>query len=70
MPHKIDMVLDFQYGSTGKGLIAGYMANLGIEVIDCGVPVLSMHSPFEVISKIDLYHTFLAYKTFFQHMKA
>ncbi len=66
----------WQAGELGKvdagggGTIAGYMANLGIEVIDCGVPVLSMHSPFEVISKIDLYHTFLAYKTFFQHMKA
>lgn len=66
----------WQTGELGKvdagggGTIAGFMANLGIEVIDCGVPVLSMHSPFEVISKIDLYHTFLAYKTFFQKMKA
>ena len=64
----------WQAGELGKvdagggGTIAGFLANLGIEVIDCGVPVLSMHSPFEVISKIDLYHTFLAYKTFFQKM--
>ncbi|MDD2533659.1 MAG: aminopeptidase [Eubacteriales bacterium] len=64
----------WQTGELGKvdagggGTIAGYMANLGIEVIDCGVPVLSMHSPFEIISKIDLYHTFLAYKVFFQKM--
>ncbi len=66
----------WQAGELGKvdagggGTIAGFMANLGIEVIDCGVPVLSMHSPFEVVSKIDLYHTFLAYKAFFQHMQA
>lgn len=65
----------WQSGELGKvdagggGTIASYMANLGIEVIDCGVPVLSMHSPFEIISKIDLYHTYLAYKTFFQKMK-
>lgn len=64
----------WQTGELGKvdagggGTIAGYMANLGIEVIDCGVPVLSMHSPFEIVSKIDLYHTFLAYKVFFQKM--
>ena len=40
------------------------LANKGIDVIDCGVPVLSMHSPYEVTSKIDLYEAYRAYKAF------
>lgn len=49
----------------GGGTIAKYVANLNADVIDVGVPVLSMHSPFEVISKIDLYMTFKGIKAFF-----
>ena len=45
----------------GGGTIAKYVANRGIPVLDIGVPVLSMHSPFEVIHKTDLY---MAYRTF------
>ena len=45
----------------GGGTIAKYVANRGIPVLDIGVPVLSMHSPFEVIHKTDLY---IAYRTF------
>ena len=41
------------------------LANKGIDVIDCGTPVLAMHSPFEVVSMYDAYMTYLAYKTFF-----
>ncbi|MCL2765237.1 MAG: aminopeptidase [Treponema sp.] len=48
----------------GGGTIALYAANLGIDVLDCGVPVLSMHSPFEVISKVDLYMTYRGYIAF------
>lgn len=48
----------------GGGTIAMMVANLGVDVIDCGVPVLSMHAPFEVISKVDLYNTYLAYSAF------
>jgi aspartyl aminopeptidase len=48
----------------GGGTIALYAANLGIDVLDCGVPVLSMHSPFEVMSKIDLYTTYRGYIAF------
>ena len=40
------------------------MLNKGIDVIDCGVPVLSMHSPYEVTSKIDIYEAYRAYKAF------
>ena len=64
--------IPWQTGELGKvdagggGTIAKYMANLGIEVLDCGVPVLSMHGPFEVTSKIDIYYTYLAYKRFIE----
>ena len=43
-----------------------YVANRDIEVIDVGVPVLSMHAPLEVISKTDLYMTYLGIKAFFE----
>jgi aspartyl aminopeptidase len=57
----------WQTGELGKvdggggGTVAQYIANLDFDVIDVGVPVLSMHAPFEVTSKID---TFMAYKAF------
>ena len=49
----------------GGGTIAYILANKGMDVIDCGVPVLSMHAPYEVTSKYDVYSAFLAYKAFF-----
>jgi aspartyl aminopeptidase len=64
--------IQWQYGDLGKvdkgggGTIAQHVANLGVEVLDCGIPVLSMHSPFEVISKIDLYITYKGYIAFFR----
>lgn len=45
----------------GGGTVAMYVANLNVDVIDVGVPVLSMHAPFEIVSKIDVY---MAYKAF------
>ena len=45
---------------------AKYVANRGIPVIDIGVPVLSMHSPFEVIHKTDLYMAYRAFVLFNQ----
>lgn len=57
----------WQAGELGKvdegggGTVAKYVANLDVEVVDVGVPVLSMHSPFEVVSKLDVY---MAYKAF------
>jgi aspartyl aminopeptidase len=53
-------------GKGGGGTIAYILANKGIDVIDCGTPILAMHSPFEVASKYDVYMTYLAYKAFFQ----
>lgn len=50
----------------GGGTIAQFIANLNVDVIDCGVAVLSMHSPFEVTSKVDVYMTYKAYKTFYK----
>lgn len=50
----------------GGGTIAQYVANLNMDVIDCGVPVLSMHSPFEVVSKADVYMAYKSYMAFFK----
>ncbi|HZK29280.1 MAG TPA: aminopeptidase [Clostridia bacterium] len=54
----------------GGGTVAIYQADLGISVIDCGVPVLSMHSCFEIASKIDVYKTYVAYKIFLENMRS
>jgi len=48
----------------GGGTIAYILANKGIDVIDCGVPVLSMHAPYEVTSKYDIYCAYKGYKAF------
>lgn len=50
----------------GGGTIAKYVANLNVDVVDLGVPVLSMHAPFEVISKIDAYMAYRAFLAFFE----
>ncbi len=50
----------------GGGTVAQYIAQLDIETVDCGVPLLSMHAPFEVASKADIYMTYKAYKVFFE----
>lgn len=51
----------------GGGTIAQYVANLNMDVIDCGVPVLSMHSPFEITAKSDIYMAYKAYVAFYNH---
>jgi aspartyl aminopeptidase len=48
----------------GGGTVAKYLAVYGMDIIDCGVPVLSMHSPFEVTSKVDIYEGYKAYRAF------
>jgi len=64
----------WQTGEVGKvdqgggGTIAYILANKGAEVVDIGLPVLSMHSPFELISKVDLYMAYRAYDIFFREM--
>ena len=61
----------WQSGELGKvdagggGTVAMYIANLDVDTIDVGVPVLSMHAPYEVVSKIDVYMAYKAFRTFF-----
>ncbi len=50
----------------GGGTVAKYMANHNIDTIDIGVGVLSMHAPYELISKVDLYEAYRAFKAFYQ----
>ncbi len=60
----------WQIGELGKvdagggGTVAMYIANLGLDVVDLGVPVLSMHAPFETVAKFDVYMTYLTIKAF------
>ncbi len=53
-------------GVGGGGTIAYILANKGLDVLDCGIPVLSMHSPYEITSKFDIYNAYRAYKTFYK----
>lgn len=61
----------WQTGELGKvdqgggGTIAYILANYGAEVIDCGVGLLSMHAPYEVVSKVDMYEMYKGFKAFF-----
>lgn len=65
----------WQVGELGKvdmgggGTIAKFVANRNIDVVDIGVPVLSMHSPYEVTAKLDVYNAYLAFLAFAKHGK-
>lgn len=48
----------------GGGTVAKCIANHNVDVVDIGVPILSMHSPFELASKLDVYNTYAAFKAF------
>ena len=67
-----DAGIIWQVGELGKvdegggGTVAQYVANLDVDVVDVGVAVLSMHSPYEVVSKLDVY---MAYKAFCAYSK-
>ena len=52
----------------GGGTIAYILALYGMNVIDCGVPVLSMHAPWEAVSKADVFEAFRGYKAFLRHV--
>ena len=64
--------IKFQVAELGKvdigggGTIAYILANKGVDVIDCGVPVLSMHAPYEVTSKYDVFEAYRTYKAFWE----
>ena len=77
---KIRQVMDagevaYQFAELGKvdegggGTIAYIMANYGMQVIDSGVAVLSMHAPWEVTSKADVYEAYKGYKAFVEEMR-
>ncbi len=74
---KIRAMLDnagiiWQSGELGKvdigggGTVAMFIANMGMDVVDLGVPVLSMHAPFETTAKLDIY---MCYRTMYEFMK-
>lgn len=76
---KVRKILDdagviWQTGELGKvdggggGTIAKFVANWNADVVDLGVPVLSMHAPFEVVSKIDVYETYRALYEFYSFL--
>ena len=50
----------------GGGTIAKFVAHMDVDTVDLGVPILSMHSPFELASKLDVYHTYKAFKAFYK----
>ena len=50
----------------GGGTVAMYMANRNITTLDAGVPVLSMHAPFETVSKLDCYMTYKGMKAIYE----
>ncbi|MBP5618648.1 MAG: aminopeptidase, partial [Clostridia bacterium] len=62
----------WQTGEMGKvdagggGTVAQYVANLGVDVVDLGVPVLAMHAPFEIVAKLDVYMCFRAIDAFYR----
>ena len=62
----------WQTGQLGKvdqgggGTVAMFMANRNIDTVDCGVPVLCMHAPFEVIAKVDLFAAYKGYSAFYR----
>ena len=53
----------------GGGTLAKFLAAYGMDIVDCGPALLSMHSPFELSSKADVYMTFKAFKAFFDDRK-
>ncbi len=61
----------WQTGELGKidegggGTVAKHLAVYGMDVIDCGAPILTMHSPYEISSKLDIFETYRAFRAFF-----
>ena len=66
--------ITYQFTEMGKvdagggGTVAFILAEYGMQVIDAGIPVLSMHAPWEVISKFDLFESYRFYKVFLEMM--
>ncbi|MGC9324370.1 MAG: aminopeptidase [Desulfomonilia bacterium] len=64
--------IPWQTGELGKvdegggGTVAKFLAEYGMDIVDMGPPLLSMHAPFEISSKVDVYSTYLAYRAFME----
>ncbi len=64
--------IPWQTGELGKvdegggGTVAKFFAEYGMDIVDMGPALLSMHSPFELSSKVDTYATYLAYRAFLE----
>ncbi|HOJ13828.1 MAG TPA: aminopeptidase, partial [Deltaproteobacteria bacterium] len=64
--------IPWQTGELGKvdegggGTVAKFLAEYGMDIVDAGPPLLSMHAPFELASKVDVYATYLAYRAFME----
>jgi aspartyl aminopeptidase len=62
--------IPWQYAELGRvdegggGTVSRFLAEYTMEIVDCGPPLLSMHSPFEVANKADIYFSYMAYKEF------
>ncbi|HVN96407.1 MAG TPA: aminopeptidase [Syntrophorhabdaceae bacterium] len=62
----------WQTGELGKidegggGTVAKYLAAYGMDILDCGVPLLTMHSPYELSSKLDIFESYRAFTIFFK----
>ncbi len=62
----------WQAGELGKvdagggGTIAKYVASMDVDMVDLGVPILSMHAPFELASKLDVWNTYKAFRAFYK----
>lgn len=67
-----DDAIPWQTGGLGRvdegggGTVAKFLAAHGMNVVDCGPPLLGMHSPCELVAKADIYATYLAYKAFYE----
>ncbi len=64
--------INWQTGEIGKidlgggGTVAKFLAKLGLDIVDVGIPVLGMHSPYEIISKLDLYECYRLFNKFYE----
>ncbi|MGB9636665.1 MAG: aminopeptidase [Thermoplasmata archaeon] len=75
--HEIRSILNaakvkWQFGSSGKmdegggGTVARYLASRGMDVVDAGLPLISMHAPIEIVGKIDVYAAVKGFRAFFE----
>ena len=67
-----DAKVNYQTAELGKvdqgggGTIAKFVAGMDVDTVDLGVPILSMHAPFELASKLDVYNTYKAFRAFYK----